>query len=99
MLFGYNRVLDTVRGVPSPGPYSGGGYMDEIVLKDKMPFRGRLSSRTPPRRNTAGDHFYRSAQAGVTETKLRWKFISPDQLRVDRSKTSLRPHEINNMGH
>ena len=37
ILLGYNGVLDTVfEGYVAPGGYNGGGYKDEIVLKDKM---------------------------------------------------------------
>ena len=78
VMLGYNGVLDTVFEGYVSGPYSGGGYMDEIVLKDKM-----LLLEETVISNTFLDVTpqeiisYCLAQAGVTEAKLSAEIYQP----------------------
>ena len=89
-MLGYNRVLDTVFEGYVTGPYSGGGYMDEIVLKDKMLLlEETIISNTFLDVTPQEIISYCLAQAGVTETKLSVGIYQPRSV-VSIKKTSLR---------
>ena len=78
VMLGYNRVLDTVFEGYVTGPYSGGGYMDEIVLKDKMLLLEETTISNTFLDVTPQEIIsYCLAQAGVTETKLSAEIYQP----------------------
>ena len=72
ILLGYNGVLDTVfEGYVTPGGYNGGGFKDEIVLKDKMLLLEETTISNTFLDATPQEIIsYCLAQAGVTEAKL-----------------------------
>ena len=91
VMLGYNRVLDTVFEGYVTGPYSGGGYMDEIVLKDKMLLlEETIISNTFLDVTPQEIISYCLAQAGVTETKLSAEIYQPRSVVSIAQKTSLR---------
>lgn len=78
VMLGYNGVLDTVFEGYVSGPYSGGGYMDEIVLKDKMLLlEETIISNTFLDVTPQEIISYCLAQAGVTEAKLSAEIYQP----------------------
>ena len=79
ILLGYNGVLNTVfEGYVAPGGYNGGGYKDEIVLKDKMLLLEETTISNTFLDATPQEVIsYCLAQAGVTEAKLSDTIYQP----------------------
>ena len=81
IMLGYNGVLDTVFEGFVAQPYNGGGYMDEIVLKDKMLLlEETIISNTFLDTTPQEIISYCLAQAGVTESKLSATIYQPRKV-------------------